>query len=80
MIARQQLEDTLENPTLRPSTETLMDRFPMAETLGQIAPGTPSSKSVENRFDEQSIIFRRTADVSFSAWQNILDPFPLVVA
>src|SRR6266705_1672361 len=33
VIARQQLENTLENPALRPSAETLMDRFPMAETL-----------------------------------------------
>ena len=33
VIAGQQLENTVENPALRPSAETLMDRFPMAETL-----------------------------------------------
>src|ERR1700704_1367915 len=32
-IAAQQLENTLENSALRPSAETLMNRFPMAETL-----------------------------------------------
>src|ERR1700719_2018947 len=32
-IAAQQLENTLEHPALRPSAETLMDRFPGAETL-----------------------------------------------
>src|SRR5712671_4464109 len=33
VIAGQQLENTVENPALRPSAETLMDRFPVAETL-----------------------------------------------
>jgi hypothetical protein len=33
VIARQQFEDALENPALRPPAETLMDRFPMAKTL-----------------------------------------------
>ena len=79
-IAGQQLEHTLENPGLRPSAEALMDRFPVAETLRQITPGTPSPKAVENRFDEQSIIFRRAAHVSFTPRQNVLDPLPLVVA
>jgi hypothetical protein len=34
VIAGQQLENALENPALRPSAETLMDRFPVAEALG----------------------------------------------
>src|SRR5260221_4142211 len=80
VIAGQQLENTVENPALRPSAETLMDRFPMAETLGQIPPGTSSPKAVENRFDEQSIIFGGAAHVSFTPRQNVLDPLPLVVA
>src|SRR6202047_2884649 len=42
VIAGQQLENTVENPALRPAAETLMDRFPMAETLRQIPPRTPS--------------------------------------
>src|SRR6266853_3322277 len=78
--AGQQLENTVENPALRPSAETLMDRFPVAETLGQIPPGTSSPKAVENRFDEQSIIFGGAAHVSFTPRQNVLDPLPLVVA
>src|SRR5580700_9395459 len=32
-IGAQQLENALENPALCPSAETLMDRFPGAETL-----------------------------------------------
>src|SRR5260221_2661261 len=58
----------------------LMDRFPVAETLGQIPPGTSSPKAIENRFDEQSIIFGGAAHVSFTPRQNVLDPLPLVVA
>ena len=34
VIAGQQFEDALENPTLRPPAETLMDRFPIAKPLG----------------------------------------------
>src|SRR6266403_3083693 len=80
VIAGQKLENTIENPALRPSAEELMDRFPMAETLGQIPPGTSSPKAIENRFDEQSIIFGGAAHVSFTPRQNVLDPLPLVVA
>jgi hypothetical protein len=80
VITRQQLENTLENSTLRPSTEALMNRFPVTETLWQITPGTPRPKSVKNRFDEQPVIFCRAAHVSFTSWQKILNPIPLIVA
>ena len=33
VITRQQLENTLKNPALRPSTKPLMNRFPVTETL-----------------------------------------------
>src|SRR5258708_33366075 len=66
VIAGQQLENTVENPALRPSAETLMDRFPVAETLGQIPPGTSSPKAIENPFDQQSNIFGGGAPVFFT--------------
>src|SRR5271163_1106189 len=62
----QQLENTIENPALRPSAETLMDRFPVAKTLRQITPRTPGPKAVENRFDEQSIVLCRAAHMAFT--------------
>jgi hypothetical protein len=34
VIARQQLENSLENSPLRPSTKALVHRFPVTETLG----------------------------------------------
>jgi hypothetical protein len=80
VIARQQLENTLENPTLRPTAKALIDDLPIAKTLGEITPGNPGSISIENRFNEQPIIRRRAPDMAFPARQNILDPIPLVIA
>jgi hypothetical protein len=80
VITRQEFENALENSALRPSTEALMNRFPVTETLRQITPRTPRSKSVKNRFDEQPVIFRCAAHVSFTPWQKIPNPIPLIVA
>ena len=80
VIARQLFENALENTALRPPAEALVDDLPIAETLGQIAPRNAGSISVENGFDEQSVIRRRAADMAFAAGQKILDPIPLVVA
>ena len=48
VIARQQLENTLENTALRPSVESLIDNVPIAKAPRQISPGNTSSKSEEN--------------------------------
>ena len=71
-IARQLLENVLENAALRPSAETLVDDFPITETLGQIASRNAGSISVKNGFDEQSVIRRRTPDMALPAGQKIL--------
>ena len=42
VIAGQQLENTLENPALRPPVEALVDDVPVAEALGKIAPRNPA--------------------------------------
>jgi hypothetical protein len=80
VIARQQLENTLENTALRPPAEALMDDLPIAETLREIAPRNAGSISVENGFHEQPIVRRCAPDMAFAAGQKILDPIPLVVA
>ena len=80
MVARQQLENALENSALRPPIEALIDNLPVAETLGQIAPRDTSSVSVQDCFDEQPIVSRRASYMAFAAGQKILDPAPLVVA
>jgi hypothetical protein len=38
VFTRQQLENTLENSTLRPSTEALMHDLPIAKALREIPP------------------------------------------
>jgi hypothetical protein len=80
VITRQQLENTLENTTLRPPAEALMNNLPVPETLRQITPGDPGAVAVQDRIHEQSIVGCRAADMAFAAGQKILDPIPLVVA
>ena len=79
-IARQQLENPLKNPALRPAAETLMHALPIAEARRQIAPRNTGSEPVQNGFNEQPVIRRSTSDMAFATRQNILDPIPLVVA
>src|SRR5215469_4252156 len=80
VITRQQLENALENAALRPPIEALVDDLPIAKTLREIAPRDTSSKSEENRFDEQSVVRRSPSHMAFAARQKILDPIPLIVA
>src|ERR1700680_4285298 len=80
VITRQHLENALENPALCPPIEALVDDFPVAETCGEITPGNASAISVQNRFDEQSIVRCRAANMAFPARQKILDAIPLIVA
>ena len=80
VIARQQLENALENPALRPPAEALVDDLPITEALCKVAPGNSGTISLHGGFDEQPIIRRRAANVAFAAGQKILDPVPLVVA
>ena len=67
VITGQKLENTLENATLGPSIEALIDDLPVTKPFGQITPGNAGSKPVEDRLDEQSIVGRRAAHVAFSA-------------
>src|SRR6202011_4386990 len=80
VIARQQLENTLENPALGPPTEALVDDFPITEALRKITPWHARSISEQNGFHEQPVIRRSAPDMALTAGQNILDPIPLIVA
>jgi len=79
-IARQQLENTLENPAFGPPVEALVDDFPIPETRRKITPRDARPIPEKNGFDEQTIIRRRAPDMTFTAGEKILDPIPLVVA
>ena len=80
MIARQQRENAVKNSALRPPAEALVDDLPIAETLWKIPPRDAGSKSIQNRFNEQSVVGRRAPHMAFAAGKKILDPIPLVVA
>ena len=74
VIAGQHLEDALENAALRPSAVALVHRFPMTESCRQITPGTAGSIAIEYRFNEETIVFCRAANMTFTAGKNVLDP------
>ena len=80
VITRQHLENAFENPALGPSTEALVDHFPIAEALRKITPWDARPISVHNGIDEQPVIRSRAPDMAFTAGQKILDPIPLIVA
>ena len=67
MIACQHLKNALEHPALRPTIEALIDDFPIAKTLREIAPRNAGSISEQNGFDEQPIIRRRAPNMAFAA-------------
>jgi hypothetical protein len=52
VIASQFLENAIKNASLGPSAEALIDDLPIAETLGEITPRNPGSKSEQHRLDE----------------------------
>src|SRR6202022_4322038 len=54
--------------------------FQSPKTHRQISPGNSRSISVKNRVNEQPVVCRSAADMSFPAGQEILDPLPLVVS
>jgi hypothetical protein len=78
-IGRQRIEDPFPNATLGQATMPRMHLFPMPEPLRQVPPGNPRSIAIEHRFNEQPIVRRRHANVTFTAWKQILYPIPLVV-
>jgi hypothetical protein len=80
VIARQQLENALENPAFGPPVEALVDDFPASEALRKIAPWHARSISEQNGLHEQPVIRRSATNMAFTTGQKILDPIPLIVA
>jgi hypothetical protein len=80
VVARQHLENTLENPALGPPVEALVDDFPITEALRKIAPWDARSISEKNGLHEQPVIRCSATNMAFTTGQKILDPIPLIVA
>ena len=66
VIARQQLENALENLTLGPPVEVLVDDFPASEALRKIAPWNARSVSEKNGIHEQPVIRRSATNMAFA--------------
>src|SRR6516164_5670526 len=79
-VARQKVENSLENSGFCPSAVALMYDLPVAETRRQVTPGNSGSIPIKNCIDEQSVVRCGASDMTFSARQKILDPLPLVVS
>ena len=76
----QSLENPREYATLAPAAVALMDALAVAKALGQVPPGNSGPVAVDDGIDEQAIVGGRPPDVTFAAWQEILDLDPLIVA
>ena len=69
----------LQNARLAPAIETLKDTVPVAETLGQVAPGSACFGDPHDGVDEQAIVLGMGARVAFFAGQKVTDRVPLFV-
>jgi hypothetical protein len=45
----------------------------------QIAPGNARPIAIENRLDEEPIVWRRAADMPLTPGKKILNPIPLII-
>src|SRR3954465_14942320 len=75
----ERLEDTLPDPLLAPAVAPLLDRVPLAEPLGQVAPRGPGLADPEDGVDEQAVLLGRHAGVSDPAGEGVLDATPVVI-
>src|SRR6267143_1055003 len=79
-VARQRLENAIENAALRPSVKALVYDVPIAKTRGQITPRDSRSISVKNRINEPPVVCCVAAPMTFSPGPKIFDPLPLFVS
>ena len=79
-ICGEMLEYPLPHTSFGPTAEPQMDLGPITEPRRQIAPWHPSAIAIQHRLDEQSIVCCGHPNRTFTPWQQVLDPFPLVVA
>jgi len=79
-ILRQMRENPLPYAAFAPAGMPGRDQAEIAKPRWQIPPWYPRSITVQNRFHKQSVVPRRAANMAFTAGQQILDPFPLIVS
>jgi hypothetical protein len=69
--------DDLPDTGLAPSSETLIDRHPLAVLLRHIAPGRTGSDAPQDAIDNHAVVERRTALASPLSGQKIPQQTPL---
>src|SRR5690606_32202951 len=79
-LARQGLEHPCKHAAFTPSPVAPVGGLPVPVPLRQITPGNAGAIAVDDGIDEQPVVGRRPADVTFAAGQEVLDLVPLVVA
>jgi hypothetical protein len=79
-VFRQCFENALENTTLTPSSEPLMDVLPITKASRKIAPRDARSVTIENRLDKKPVVCGGRTNMTFATGEKILDPVPLIVA
>lgn len=60
-LINQSLKQRFPYARVTPTTKPSVRVFPIAVTLGQIAPGRPGAQNPEHRIDKSPIILRYTA-------------------
>ena len=66
-------EDRFPNAVLGPATETFVEAFPFAVTLGQIMPVRPAAQTPQHAVDKAVIVFSGAPRVADFAGQKITD-------
>ena len=66
----QVLEHTLPDAGLGPAAMAAVDVLPVAEPLGQVAPGNPRPVAIQHRLDEQPVVCRRHPHMARVAGQQ----------
>jgi hypothetical protein len=74
------LENALENATLTPPPEPLVDVLPITKAPRKIAPGDARSVAIENGLHKKPVVPGGHANMAFTTGEKVFDPFPLIVA
>ena len=75
----QDLEDPEPDALGGPTIVSPPGRVRLAEPLGQVAPGRPGLADPEHGIDEEPVVLGGDAGVSRPAWEEVFDPFPVLI-
>lgn len=72
-------EHPVPDPVPGPAVEPPPDTVPVAEALGQVAPGGPCLRDPEDSIDEEAIILGDLPMLAGLPGQEVFDPRPVVI-